>query len=213
VDSTADISANGLTVGRGAGAVSTNTAVGASALAANTTGAFNTVVGFQAGLSNTTGNAVTYIGDKAGYSTTGAGNTFVGDLSGYSVTTGAKNTIIGRFDGNQGGLDIRTVSNFVVLSDGDGNPVFYIDAIKSGINGAHFSAATTLGSSTNLNDIFKPGMYRVDGGASNTPTATFYALIVFGNNGNVTTQIATVLAGTATYVRSYNSSWSAWVQL
>jgi hypothetical protein len=32
----------GLTVGRGAGAVATNTAVGASALAANTSGAFNT---------------------------------------------------------------------------------------------------------------------------------------------------------------------------
>jgi hypothetical protein len=36
---TADTTVNGVTVGQGAGSVSTNTAVGASALAANTTGA------------------------------------------------------------------------------------------------------------------------------------------------------------------------------
>ena len=38
---------NGLTVGRGAGAVSSNTAVGSSALAANTTGANNTAIGLS----------------------------------------------------------------------------------------------------------------------------------------------------------------------
>jgi hypothetical protein len=38
------------------------------------------------------------------------------------MTTGSKNTIIGSYSGNQGGLDIRTLSNYIVLSDGDGNP-------------------------------------------------------------------------------------------
>ena len=33
-----------------------------------------------------------------------------------------KNTIIGSYNGNQGSLDIRTSSNNIVLSDGDGNP-------------------------------------------------------------------------------------------
>jgi hypothetical protein len=42
---TADTTVNGVTVGQGAGSVSTNTAVGASALAANTTGANNVAVG------------------------------------------------------------------------------------------------------------------------------------------------------------------------
>jgi hypothetical protein len=42
--------------------------------------------------------------------------------AGYYVTTGYKNTIIGGYNGNQGGLDIRTASNNIVLSDGDGNP-------------------------------------------------------------------------------------------
>jgi hypothetical protein len=39
------------------------------------------------------------------------------------ITTGNRNTIIGGYTGNQGGLDIRTASNYIVLSDGDGNPV------------------------------------------------------------------------------------------
>jgi hypothetical protein len=219
----------GLTVGRGAGAVASNTAVGASALAANTSGGFNTAVGYQAGSSNTTGGAAitafgyqagkantsgfvsafgfvalaanttgannaafgavtlagnttgsfnTGIGDNAlasnttasnntavgyqagytnstgannvflggvagysssgssnlhvgygaGYSSTGSNNTFVGAFGtgstacGGSMTTGSKNTILGAYSGNQGGLDIRTASNYIVLSDGDGNP-------------------------------------------------------------------------------------------
>jgi hypothetical protein len=209
---TSDITVQGVTVGRGAGAVSTNTAVGASALAANTSGSTNTGIGYQAGkalttggdntaigqalvtattggsniavgngslystttagnnvavgvgaaFSNTTGQyniAVgtsalsanttasynTAIGYRAGYSfnrtsdadgvslfaganagysvTTGNYNTFVGGInSGYFVTTGSKNTILGGYNGNQGGLDIRTASNYIVLSDGDGNP-------------------------------------------------------------------------------------------
>jgi len=44
------------------------------------------------------------------------------------VTSGAKNTIIGRFSGNSGGLDIRTSSNNIVLSDGDGNARLNIDS-------------------------------------------------------------------------------------
>jgi hypothetical protein len=116
-----------------------NVAVGNEALAANTTASSNTAVGYQAGYTNTTGALNTFLGDQAGYSntvndrncfvghfsgygTTGASNTFIGQSSGYLVTTGNKNTILGAFNGNQGGLDIRTSSNYIVLSDGDGNP-------------------------------------------------------------------------------------------
>ena len=100
------------------------------ALGSNTTGSYNTAVGMQALLSNTTGTNNVAVGREAGYSlTTGIGNTFIGGGvagsqpgSGYDITTGSKNTIIGNFRGNQGGLDIRTASNYIVLSDGDGNP-------------------------------------------------------------------------------------------
>jgi hypothetical protein len=43
------------------------------------------------------------------------------------MTTGSFNTILGSFSGNSGGLDIRTASNYIVLSDGAGNPRQIID--------------------------------------------------------------------------------------
>jgi hypothetical protein len=128
---------------------SNNTAVGRQALQANTTASNNTAVGYQAGYSNQTGQTNVFIGEGAGYSstggsnlaigrrsgyslTTGVANTFVGtgqflvqEAAGYFVTTGSKNTILGNYNGNQGSLDIRTLDNQIVLSDGDGNPKFY----------------------------------------------------------------------------------------
>ena len=93
-----------------------NTAVGNKALEANTTASNNTAVGYQAGYRHAnSGGLNTFIGDSAGYSSTDQINTFVGSTSGYYMSTGSKNTILGRFDGNQGGLDIRTSSNNIVL--------------------------------------------------------------------------------------------------
>jgi len=121
-----------------------NVALGKEALLANTTASRNTAVGYQAGYTNSTGQYNTFSGYQAGYLATGSGNTLIGYASGVSittgtsntfiganssgqgsgeaVTTGSKNTIIGAYSGNQGGLDIRTASNYIVLSDGDGNP-------------------------------------------------------------------------------------------
>jgi hypothetical protein len=124
-----------------------NTAIGSSALTANTTASSNTAVGMEAGYSNqeagyntfigwqsgytfnTTGNAFnTFVGMQSGYFvTTGKKNSFIGSGgggygAGYFVTTGSANTILGAYNGNQDGLDIRTSSNNIVLSDGDGNP-------------------------------------------------------------------------------------------
>jgi hypothetical protein len=110
-----------------------NTAIGKDALVSNTTASYNTAVGYQAGYSNTTGANGTFIGIQSGYSvTTGTQNQFFGQASGYYVTTGAKNTILGSYSGNQGGLDIRTASNYIVLSDGDGNPKGYFGSSAYG---------------------------------------------------------------------------------
>ena len=133
---------------------SNNTAVGYQALNSNTTAngsvaigfqalytsnrtsdtsTYITAVGYQAGFNNTTGQLNTFVGSQAGYAaTTGKGNTFIGvsqygNGAGSAVTTGGSNTIIGGYNGNTGGLDIRTSSNYVVLSDGDGNPRLNID--------------------------------------------------------------------------------------
>ena len=111
-----------------------NTALGTSALYSSTTASNNTVVGYEAGYGNTTGGQNTLIGWRTGYSlTTGVSNTFVGcpgpnNNCGSLMTTGSDNTIIGAFDGNQGGLDIRTSDNNIVLSDGDGNVRMHVNS-------------------------------------------------------------------------------------
>jgi len=94
VDNDAEI--NGLTVGRGAGDVSLNTAVGTAALLNNTTGAYNTASGREALRSNTTGSSNTANGVNALYSNTeGSNNTANGYAALFSNTTGANNTASG----------------------------------------------------------------------------------------------------------------------
>ena len=127
LNQTSDLTINGQTVGKGGGNVATNTAHGVSALQANTTGAFNVSAGYQAGYSQTTADYNTFVGYYAGRSTTGDQNTFLGKFAGNAVTTGTLNTIIGAYNGNQGGLDIRTASNYIVLSDGGGTPRGWFD--------------------------------------------------------------------------------------
>lgn len=127
-----------------------NVGVGKQALNSNT-GSYNTALGYQAGYSQTTGgnnikigpyagylgngNQNCFIGRSAGYNSTGSNNTFVGrsptDGAGGAMTTGSKNTIIGGYDGNQYNQDIRTVSNNIVLSDGDGKPMVRYRSLDS----------------------------------------------------------------------------------
>jgi len=104
-----------------------NIGVGLGAISANTTGIRNTVVGTYSYNSATACNYVTAVGHAAGNGATGDYNTFIGESAGGSMTSGSKNTILGRYNGNQGGLDIRTANNYIVLSDGDGNPQIYND--------------------------------------------------------------------------------------
>jgi len=88
----------GLTVGRGSGAVSSNTALGASALAANTaSGTANTAVGGSALAANTAGDQLTAVGFNALTAVTGTANTAVGAGCGQSITSGVSNTGVGAF--------------------------------------------------------------------------------------------------------------------
>jgi len=92
-----DAVVNGLTVGRGAGAVSTNTAVGDSALAANQAGGNqNTAVGISTLANNTTGSSNSAFGRQAlASTTTGGANTAVGVDALVSNTTASNNTAVG----------------------------------------------------------------------------------------------------------------------
>jgi hypothetical protein len=107
----------------------------------SSTGQRNTIMGnFACGGAALSGGDNLVLGYNAGYVlSSGTYNTFVGRDSGNLVTTGSKNTIIGGFDGNQGGLDIRTSSNNIVLSDGDGNTRVWINSA------GHFQAQANEG--------------------------------------------------------------------
>jgi hypothetical protein len=86
----------GLTVGLGAGAVSTNTAVGASALRDNTTGSLNTAIGQLSLLLNQGGGNNSAVGRASlALNTSGSGNSALGESALYSNTSGANNAGIG----------------------------------------------------------------------------------------------------------------------
>ena len=120
----------------GRNAVLQSVAVGAQALAAQngTLGAQrNTALGASAGASIIQGEY----------------NTVLGYGAGALITSGSKNSILGSYSGNQGGLDIRTLSNYIVLSDGDGNPRLWIDntgaaSIPGGILSPTISGSLTI---------------------------------------------------------------------
>tara|TARA_R110000772_G_scaffold48_1_gene292 strand:- start:160 stop:1149 length:990 start_codon:yes stop_codon:yes gene_type:complete len=122
-----------------------NTAVGKSALYTQSTGINNTALGWQAGYAVSTGTGNTLVGVNAGSGlSTPNQNTFVGVGSGSTVTSGANNTILGAYNGNSGGLDLRTASNRIVLSDGDGNVRFYNNGTSTSI-GSPTSSKTSTG--------------------------------------------------------------------
>ncbi len=254
--STSDATINGVRVGRGNGNVSTNTAVGTSAINAAATGASNTAVGTTAlrdvtsGISNTalgasaliqstTGDYNTALGSNAMFANTSGGssvaigfqslyfnttgtfnnalgraalnanttgannigigssalqaitttsnNTAVGHSAGSLITTGAKNTLLGCYTGNQGGLDIRTLSNYVVLSDGDGNPRIVVNNVGNvGIG--------TVSPTANLH-VVGTEILETNG---NTGSLSFNAF------GNFVGQIRTPYSGSAYNILAFN---------
>jgi len=145
-----------------------NTAVGYYALQANTTASYGTAVGYQAGHSSQTADYNTFVGYRAGYSTTGDQNTFLGKFAGNAITSGATNTIVGAYNGNQGGLDIRTASNYTVISDGGGTPhlaayaggtVALQGAVPNAGTGITFPATQSASSNANTLDDYEEGAW------------------------------------------------------
>ncbi len=237
----------------GAGALTSNTtgnnnaAFGMDALRGNTTASNNTAVGYQAGYSNTTNSRSTYIGNVAGYTATGESNTAVGSHAGFymttgnnntliggrsatgsnsgagfnlttgtynnffgssaggEVTTGSKNTIIGNYTGNQGGLDIRTANNYIVLSDGDGYPRQIIDSSGNLLVGKTTTADNAAGVKITQGGLIVVGRVNADPLATirfdtNGDIVTFYR----GTSGVSTTQVGSV--SVTTTATAYNTS-------
>jgi len=166
----ADITVHGIAVGQGGGSVPTNTVVGASALANNTSGtnntavgyqalnlntaSNNTAVGYQAGYSNTTGAHNIVMGYQAGYTNTVGGyNIFIGDQAGYTSNVAlGNNTCVGPAAGY--GLTTGTINTFIGANSTVGAAGYYVttgskNTIIGGFNGNQYSCNITA-SNNNL---------------------------------------------------------------
>ena len=207
---------------------SNNTAVGYQAGYSNTTGAYNSFLGQTAGYTNSTGSYSTYVGRAAGYLSTGTANTFVGHAAGYNstgsantfvgtnsstsygagfaMTTGSKNTILGGYDGNQFGLDIRTSNGNVVLSDGDGNPLVTVKTGRSlaletaftqtGL-GITFPASQFASTDANTLDDYEEGTWVPNQGSGLTVVGAFSSVGRYTKIGNVVTVWGDVTGATS----------------
>jgi hypothetical protein len=91
-----DMVVNSLNIGRGKGAVATNTAVGKDAISATATGADNTALGYNTLKAITSGSGNTTVGSQAALAmTTGTNNTVFGNSALSTVTSSQSNTAIG----------------------------------------------------------------------------------------------------------------------
>jgi len=204
-----------------------NTAIGfnvmARAVAWN--GIANVGVGINAGNVMTSATANTFIGSgTAAALTSGGSNTFLGVSSGSAMTTGSNNIILGGYTGNVGGLDIRTSSNRMVLSDGAGNIRAYHNAtnwlfgtVTDGSTGlVQINGNLGLNTAGNKLNIATGSQASVGTGTLATGTATTNTTAVTGSSiiqvqltscsSCGTLYISAQLAGTSFTVTSTNGS-------
>jgi hypothetical protein len=129
----------------GNGNIGSNTAFGAGALQANTTGIQNTAVGLGALQANTTGASNTAFGTGAlQANTTGANNTAVGVNALQANTTGTENTAVGlgALQANTTGANNTAVGRNALFSNttGASNTAFGVGALQVNTTGTSNTA-------------------------------------------------------------------------
>ncbi len=139
---------NGVRIGKGAGNVYSNTALGINVLNANTTGGQNSATGFLALRANTTGNENSATGARALYAnTTGNENSATGSYALYANTTGNQNSATG----NSALFTNTTGSNNVGFGNGAGlgNATGILNVFLGASAGKFQTNGTTSLSTTN----------------------------------------------------------------
>lgn len=140
--SAGDAQINSINIGRGAGNVASNTAVGLGSFAVNTTGSSNTAIGAYTLAANTTGAGNIAIGHTAlTANTTGVANTGIGYQALMANTTGAYNTSLG--------------SGTLVNSTADYNTAMGHNALRSNLTGSSnvsVGANALYGNGTGVNN-------------------------------------------------------------
>ena len=154
-----DANINTITVGLGGGNISTNVALGQSALISNTTGNYNIAVGFEPLLQNTTGsnNIAVGIGTLL-QNINGYNNTAVGSDSLYTNINGYNNTVVG-----YGTLFFNTLGNY--------NCAFGVNSLynnKTGNYNCAFGVDSLLNSGGNNNTAYGYYAGSKNSGSNNT---------------------------------------------
>jgi hypothetical protein len=148
------------------------------------------------------------------------------------MTTGSKNTIVGGFSGNQNSVDIRTLSNYIVLSDGDGYPAFWGQGGSAGYmrleaGRLEFPATQNASSNANTLDDYEEGTWTptfvfTGGAGSLTYTTqsgsytkigkmvTVQCLAVVSNKGTASGEISMVMPFTAASGTFYSAAALTW---
>jgi hypothetical protein len=207
---TNDLSISGLTVGKGGGAVSTNTAVGASALASNTTAAGSTAVGYQAGNSNSTGDDLNAFGYQSFATSTGGANSGFGSRSGRLTTTGTRNSAFGyySFYTNTTGSYNTAIGDSALYSNTTGSnntAVGYTAGYNTTGGGNTFIGVGAGISVTSGTNNIVVGSFSGNSGGLNITTANNYIVLA---NGAANGDWKAYNGGSGWYQANNSASWS-----
>ena len=172
----ADATISGLTVGRGAGAVATNTAVGASALAANTSGTGNVAFGNSALGTNITGSYQVAVGAGALYTSKAGPNTAVGYYALNANNTGVNNVAVGNgaMQSNTGGYNNVAMGGSALSTNLNGiaNTAIGHNSLLNVTNSYNTAlgmySGTNMGNTTYNTAIGYTALYTQTTGSSNT---------------------------------------------
>lgn len=203
----------GVRIGRGAGAVSTNVAVGSECLVNHISNGGNTGVGRGALQSNTTGNGNTAVGWQSLFgSTSSVSNTAVGAAALFGCNTGQRNTAIGRAAlGNATSGIGNTAAGYNALLNAEGtlNNVAIGSAAGYGVSTGNYNVAigsetlyaagsSSLTGNSNI-AIGHQSMYAASGAASDNIAIYSSGTPVF----NVTTESNRIVMGTTSATNAY----------
>ncbi|CAN5843947.1 hypothetical protein BH11VER1_BH11VER1_23150 [soil metagenome] len=177
---------NGVRLGRGLAAVSSNTALGGGTLNTNTTGSNNTATGLKSLYANTTGanNSATGV-NALRYNTTGRTNTATGVSSLYANTTGSNNAASGyqalKSNTTGGYNTVSGVNAAIFHADGvtaltDPEGSVYIGAETRALNNSDSNSIVIAGRSATARGIGEGANTTVLGNLETVSTKLFGAL-------------------------------------
>jgi hypothetical protein len=132
-------------------------------------------------------------------------------LNGQVLSLGLAN---GSANGALSSTDWTTFNNKQSALNGTGFVVMSGTTVSYDTNYYAIGLASNIASNAELNDfIRRNGMYRIDPGVTAAPSDSYWSMINYGNQNNVIGQLASHFSSGETFIRAYNSSWSAWRKL